>query len=191
VGSDLLVFVLPQKMTVIGPDSIAVLHGARQPDLARHFVEFTLTPEGQRILYQGVGIDGQRAALHRLPVRPDLYREPAAPRANPYGYTVGFTYDADLDNQRRKIVDDMIGVCLIEAHGDLVRAWRAVIARGCAPADMAELGKPPSDGAEVRRLASVWKDPRARLAAMGAWADECKARYARLAGGTAANQIRK
>lgn len=188
VGGGLLVFILPKRMTVIGPDAIAMLKGSRKPDLTRLFVEYVLSADGQRLLYQPRGMNGQVYALHRMPVRADLYREPQAPRADPYAATAGFTYDADTDNMRRKVIDDMIGVCFIDAHADLVRAWRAIIAGGCRPAMLSELGRAPCAGPEeMRQLAATWKDPRVRLETMRRWARDCQARYAALAAGRAPN----
>jgi len=68
-------YVDPAGRTAFDPDPIAVLRGAPHPELARRFVEFVLSPEGQRLWQLRPGTEGgpREFALRRLPVRRALY----------------------------------------------------------------------------------------------------------------------
>ena len=84
VGPDRLRFVLPQAATAITPDPVAILRGAPHAELARHFVEYLLSPEGQRLWDLKPGTPGGPVAraLRRLPVRRDVYGSSSADRVN-------------------------------------------------------------------------------------------------------------
>ena len=179
VGGNLLVFVLPAQMTVINADPIAALKGGRA-ELAALFVRYTLSAEGQRLLCQPVGANGQVSALYRLPVRESLYHEASGPGANPYAQSGGMTFDENLANVRRDVLNDLMGVCLIDMHDELARAWGAIVRAGCPAALVADLGRPPVSGAELAALAPQWKDPRRRMDATRQWAHDAQARYRRL-----------
>jgi len=177
VGGDALVFVLPEGATVINADPIAMLRGADKPELARLFVTYVLSRDGQRLLYQPAGTDGQRHSLHRMPVLAPLYDEAGAPPTRPYEVEAGFQYDSDKGGKRWRLVNDLIGVWLIDAHGDLVKAWQAVIAAGSPPALVDRLCAAPGDEEEMIRMAEQWSDSRYRLAQVNAWAHAARERY--------------
>jgi iron(III) transport system substrate-binding protein len=181
VGEGQLVLVLPRRATVIGPDAIALLRGAPNPELARRFVEFALAPEGQRLLFQPAGTNGQGRALYRMPVAAALYAEPGAPRPNPYDFAAGLTYDDRLSSRRLALLNDLMGIWLIDAHADLQRAWKAVIARGCPPDLVARLCAPPVSEKELETLAEAWKDSRRKQEITRRWAMAARARYRELA----------
>lgn len=181
VGNDLLVFVLPDETTMVGPDAIGVFRGAKERELAALFVQYALSEEGQRILYQPAGENGQKYSLHRLPVVASLYEKPGGPRVNPYRYRGSFQYDEGLGNRRWNVVNDLIGVCLIDAHADLAKAWESLIASGCPSDRVARLCAPPVPAGEMEALIPRWKEPRERLETTRRWAHECQARYRQLA----------
>jgi len=54
-GKDKLGFVLPADVTVLDADAVGMLNGAPSPELAKLFIEFALSKDGQRVLYQPVG----------------------------------------------------------------------------------------------------------------------------------------
>lgn len=184
VGDDLLVFVLPDRTTVIGPDPIALIRNTAKSELGREFIEFALTAEGQRILYQPAGRNGQTYSLYRMPVREALFAEADAPKPNPYRYSGdGFVYDTKNGGKRWDLVNDLMGVWLIEAHADLRRAWQAVMARGLPADEVEALCRPPVTEAELDRLAEDWKDSRVRLKVMRDWSDAARLRYRQVAEG--------
>jgi iron(III) transport system substrate-binding protein len=79
VGARRQKFVVPRAATAITPDTVAILYGThgRQLTLARHFVEFLLSPEGQRLWILKPGEpDGPRLrALRRMPIRQSVYTD--------------------------------------------------------------------------------------------------------------------
>jgi ABC-type Fe3+ transport system substrate-binding protein len=177
VGGEALAFVLPRGATVINADPIALIRGAGAPELGRLFVDYTLSDEGQRILFRPAGVNGQLYSLYRLPVVKSLYEEAIAPRTRPYEYTGSFDYDTARGGRRWRLLNDLIGVWLIDAHEDLVQAWKAVIRGGTNPAAVRRLCEPPVPEAEADRLADGWDDPRLRLEVMNRWGGEAKGRY--------------
>jgi ABC-type Fe3+ transport system substrate-binding protein len=89
-------FIVPVAATAITPDPVAILHGVKgEPlTLATRFVEFLLSPEGQRLWILKPGIpDGPRQyAMRRPPIRPDLYADRAGwtDDTNPFTEAGGF-----------------------------------------------------------------------------------------------------
>jgi ABC-type Fe3+ transport system substrate-binding protein len=77
VGLSRARFVLPERATAITPDPVAILYGVNNGrlTLAQHFVEFLLSPEGQRLWILRPGTQGGpiERALMRMPVRWDVY----------------------------------------------------------------------------------------------------------------------
>jgi ABC-type Fe3+ transport system substrate-binding protein len=177
VGPD-LAFVLPRGVTLIGADSIAMLKGAPSPALARTFIAYVLSDAGQKLLYQPVGRNGQTHALHRLPVQADLYSDdPQAPSTRPYSYTSGFAYDTDAAGKRWRIINDLVGVWLIDAHPELTTAWQAVCADGLSKEEITALTAAPVSADELEALATRWGDSRFRLDTMTRWSQAAQARY--------------
>jgi iron(III) transport system substrate-binding protein len=96
VGSNRVRFVMPIGATAITPDPVAILHGVRgrRLELATHFVEFCLSPQGQRLWILKAGTPGgpQQSSLRRPPVRRDVYSDQSgwADTANPFTAAKGF-----------------------------------------------------------------------------------------------------
>ena len=175
VGNDALALVLPQKETIIGPDPIAMLRGAKQPGLAKLFMEFTLSPAGQRLLYQPVGVNGQQHNLYRMPVLKALYADADAPKPNPYDFPAGLAYDNELATRRWNLLNDLMGVWLIDAHSDLKAAWQQCMTGD--PGVAADLCRPPLTEKELEALTPVWKDSRRKQDVMHQWSNAAQQRY--------------
>jgi iron(III) transport system substrate-binding protein len=177
VGGDRLALVLPARQTVVNADPIALLRGAPNRELAQRFIAFTLSPEGQRLLFQPAGVHGQRATLYRMPVRPELYAEPYAPAVNPFDMPATLLYDSARGSKRWTLLNDLIGAWLIDAHAGLRRAWEAVIRRGLRPEEVALLTDPPLSETDLMALAERWNDSRLRQETIARWSREADARY--------------
>jgi ABC-type Fe3+ transport system substrate-binding protein len=180
VGGNALILVLPKRHTLIGPDAIGMFKGSRQPKLSRLFTEYALSRDGQRLLYQPVGTNGQQHALYRMPVVRACYTDSDAPGPDPYDFPAGVAYDNDKAMQRWNVLNDLMGVWLIDAHAGLQSAWRNLIAQGCPPDRVAELCRPPVEEKDLQALAATWKDARLKQAAMQSWARAARDRYQRL-----------
>jgi ABC-type Fe3+ transport system substrate-binding protein len=115
VGGDRVRFVSPTAATAITPDPVAVLYGVQGEslELATRFVEFLLTPEGQRLWILNAGEPGgpARHGLRRPPIRPDVYADMTgwSDRVNPFEEAGGF-------NQRRAWMGEF---------GDTRNVWAA------------------------------------------------------------------
>ncbi len=177
VGDNRLALVLPARQTVVNADPIAQLRGAPQRDLARLFIEFVLSPEGQRLLFQPAGVNGQRFTLHRMPVRPELYDEPNAPAVNPYTMPATLLYNSLKGSKRWNILNDLLGAWLLDAHAGLRRAWEAIIQRGLLPHEVSLLTDPPISEEKLLDLAEQWNNPRLRQETIARWSRDADHRY--------------
>jgi ABC-type Fe3+ transport system substrate-binding protein len=81
VGSERATFIAPRAATAITPDPIAILYGThgKQLELANHFIQFLLSPEGQRLWILKPGEPGgpRVFALRRSPIRQSVYQNRA------------------------------------------------------------------------------------------------------------------
>ena len=68
-------YVDPVGKTAIDPDPVAMLRGAPHPETARRFMEFVLSPEGQRLWQYPAGSAGgpRQFSLRRLPISRAVY----------------------------------------------------------------------------------------------------------------------
>jgi iron(III) transport system substrate-binding protein len=102
VGPGRCKVVLPEGATAINPDPVAILEGVKGDnlELATRFVEFLLTPEGQRlwILRRGTPGGPIEHSLRRPPVRIDLYQDRTnwTDDLNPFVDSHGFNDRADF-----------------------------------------------------------------------------------------------
>jgi hypothetical protein len=96
VGARRLQYFAPIGATAITPDPVATLCGTtgRKLELSEHFVEFLLSPEGQRLWILKAGSTGGPVehALRRPPIRKDLYADRTnwTDKADPFNDAHGF-----------------------------------------------------------------------------------------------------
>lgn len=189
-GNDAVEFVLPKGVTIVSADAIGLMRGAPSPALASLFIEYALSEEGQRLLYQPAGTSGQRFSINRLPVRLDLYTAKDAPVTRPYEFQGGFAYDETKGMRRWKLVNDLVGTWLIDSHDDLVKAWQAVIRSGMNPEMVTRLCIPPVSADRLDALAEQINDSRQAREAIKQWANEAKTRYREISATTYAGKSR-
>jgi hypothetical protein len=184
MGEQSIGFVAPEGESLMNPDAIAVLRGAPHAELARAFVEFTLSPAGQALWMLPRRAPGgpERYPLGRMPVRPDVYRaqrERTAVRHDPFAEHEVLAYDPDLGSARWSVVNGLVGAALIDLHRELREAWAEVVAAG-RPAEAEELlTRPPATEAEVRALGKEFRDALRRNDALARIASATEARYRR------------
>jgi hypothetical protein len=181
VGPDNMGFVLPDALTVINPDSIAVLKGAPHADLARAFVTFVLSETGQKlwILKKGAPGGPELFELDRLSVIPGLstrYADTAAVPFDPYKWTPGFTYDAEKGSTRWTILNDLLGSMMIDTHDELRQAWERALADPSGKLVEA-LVRPPFTESDLLDMAGRWNDSEFRARTCAQWAREAQQRY--------------
>ena len=129
-------FVSPPGGTAYSVDPIALLRGARNAAAGAAFIEYVLSPEGQKLWNFRPGTPGgpRDYALRRLPVRRDFYSEAAwkpfrsDPEADPYAAGGNFVYHPEWTAGLFRELAFVIRVMCQDTHGELAAAWRAAIA---------------------------------------------------------------
>ena len=132
VGKERLTYVTPEAATAVTPDPVAVLYGVRgeRELLANRFIEYLLSPEGQRLWNVAAGKSRYvERSLRRLPIRRDVYadRRDFADDTNPFEETGGFNLRGEwmrLFRDTRKVWAAMF----MDAGPALADAYRAVLA---------------------------------------------------------------
>ena len=131
--------------TSVGVDPIGVFRGAPNPELAREFIGYLMSPDGQKLWNWKLGTPGgpERYALRRLPVLPALYAaefEPfrTDPGVRPYELAKSFTYREAWTNPLFRSIAFIFRVMCIDTHDELTAAWHALIAADFPPEATAE-----------------------------------------------------
>lgn len=127
-------FHTPAGGTTISADPIGKLRGARNPEVARLFIEYVLSLEGQKLWNFRVGTPGgpRTFPLRRPPIRPDMYTpELNALRSDPdfipYIAAEGFYYRSDWTGRLFSEIRTLIRICFIDVRTELVAAWGAIL----------------------------------------------------------------
>lgn len=132
-------FVTPEGGTSIGADSVAMLRGAPDPELATAFMEFVLS-EGQKLWDFRVGEPGgpTKHALRRLPVRRDFYTDENRARMSdgdeqPYEMAERFTYHPEWTAGAFNAIRFILRVMCVDTHDELKAAWKEMTEHDCPP----------------------------------------------------------
>jgi ABC-type Fe3+ transport system substrate-binding protein len=184
-GSDVIGFVLPQDLTVVNGDAIAILKGAPNRSVAEAFVTFVMSEKGQRLFMLSRGQKGGPADndLGKFTVMPKLYdelkgRTPVT--VNPFEWKSTFVYDPRRGTIRRTIVDDLIGAMLIDPHRELASAWLKAQEPASPQDALKKLCAVPISEAQVLDIAKkgLWADSAYKNKTMKKWSDFARAKYA-------------
>ena len=110
------------------------------PDVAKEFIAFLMSLDGQKLWNWKLGTPGgpQRYALRRLPVLPQLYAPEflplrSDPEVNPYELAKTFTYHEAWTGRLFRPIAFIFRVMCIDPHDELAEAWRALIEAGFPP----------------------------------------------------------
>lgn len=138
-------YIDPAGETVIDPDPVALLRGAPSPELAKRFIIYVLSLEGQALWNfsarahdsQGgadrQGLGPERHELRRMPVSPSIYAdhfERLVDRVNPYDLATSVP-NASADY--RAFLPSLFVAMAIENRARLHAAWRAIIEHPAYP----------------------------------------------------------
>jgi ABC-type Fe3+ transport system substrate-binding protein len=136
----------PPGETVIDPDPIAMLTGAPNPELARRFIEFVLSVEGQSLWQfraspegEPDGLGPRRFELRRLPIRRELYRDHFdrfVDHVDPW--TIATPVENPNGAMRSFIAPIFRGIALDQPER-LREAWRAIADHPAYPTDRGPL----------------------------------------------------
>ncbi|MCW4036834.1 MAG: extracellular solute-binding protein, partial [Candidatus Bathyarchaeota archaeon] len=185
VGADKIGYVMPEGLTVINPDSIAILKGAPNLEVAKRFVTYVLSEEGQKLWMLPVGAEGGPTTymLGRMCVIPELFTQLADVTVvpiNPFVITTTLDYDPDLGSDRWSLVNDYIGATIIDTHSDLVSTWGEIIATEAALEEAGvtsarideakdKMGEVPLTLADALAAAEQWGDAEVRNRYISEW----------------------
>jgi iron(III) transport system substrate-binding protein len=136
-GQPRVVWIAPKGGTTMSADPIGVLKGAPNMAIAQEFVKFCLTKDAQRLWFQKPGTEGgpQERALHRSPIRRDMYDSEILAMTtmsgiNPYEDEGNFTYDRELTGKVFNTMRVLVKVMCIDSHDEMKSAWDAIIDAG-------------------------------------------------------------
>jgi ABC-type Fe3+ transport system substrate-binding protein len=170
-GKENMGFVFPESETVINPDCIGILKGAPNIEVAKKFIDFLFTYEGQLLWIQKKGKKGgpKEYSLNRFPVMPEVYNEPDLEvDINPYKIQNTLKYDFQLATNRWNLIDDMIGCFVIDCHNELKKAWY-LISKKNDRILKEKFYEIPVDKKIQRFLWENWKDPIFRNKYINEW----------------------
>lgn len=142
-GSSRMGYVTPEGGSSTGSDPIGMLRGAPSPRLAREFVEFVISPTGQKLWNWKTGTPGGpvKYALRRLPVLPELYgaefaRFRSDPGVDPFQDGRGggsFVYHPEWTGSLFRTLSFVVKAMCIDPHEELRTAWTALVAAKFPP----------------------------------------------------------
>ena len=182
-GADKIGFVMPDNLTIITPDGIGILKGAPNPAVAKAFIRFVMSEEGQKLwLLVEKAPDGpQRFQLNRFSVLPSLYAlspQSTAVKINPFSWRSEFVFDPKLSSERWSIVNDLIGALIIDQKHLLTRAWKDALADGLSEQQWQRLTAMPISADEALELAKTkWKDSVFRNQKLNEWIHFARSKY--------------
>lgn len=161
VGPGRARFVMPQAASAITPDPVAILAGVRGParEAAIHFVQFLLSPQGQRLWILKAGAPGGplQRSLRRSPIRRDVYADRThwADEVDLFALAGGFNQRAEwfgLFADTRTLW----AAAWIDSRESLKQAYAAVLAVGDQSRReqlLADLANLPIERSDVEQLA--------------------------------------
>lgn len=187
IGADKIKYVLPVDGAVVNPDSIAILKGAPNMEVAKKFVEYVLSEQAQKLwMLPDTDPEGPKwnGGINRSSVMPALYDKykdryyvtnPFSPELTP------FPYDSNKGSARWDIVNDLFGVLIIDSHSELVDAWSEI--GKCTDEDkrtaaIAALVEMPLAEEEALTIGETeWKDQAYRNEKIKEWGQFAKQKY--------------
>jgi ABC-type Fe3+ transport system substrate-binding protein len=129
-------YAAPPGGSVSSVDPIALMRGAKNADVAKAFIEFVLSMDGQKLWNFKPGTPGgpKYYALRRMPVRKDFYAHTdwetfcSDPGASPFNVKDQLTYRREWTGAIFGEMAFVISIMCQDTHTELVDAWKAIIA---------------------------------------------------------------
>ena len=182
VGEAFVGFAMPDNLTIVNPDGLAIIKGAPNLETARAFVRFVMSEPGQKLWFLKKGVPGGPidTQLNRFTVIPDLYarhRKTAAVALNPFEWTSDLVYDSDLGSTRWSVLNDLIGVLIIDSHNQLQGAWKRAMVDGVTGEEVRKLSAVPITQEECLDLAPNWRDAALRNRLLAGWTAFARGKY--------------
>lgn len=182
-------FALPLGETVTTPDPVAMLKGAPHPETAARFIEFLLSESCQLLWSLKAGVPNGPAlqSLNRMSVMPKVAAKldttTSFVRGNPFqeAARMEWAYSDSLTESRWALINDALGLWMVDNHEDARREWDALNLRISKDADRAAWDsalaasryfRPPAVWDSMRIYQAKWKDESFRNGTMARWARE-------------------
>ena len=153
-------YVPPIGGTAVSADPIQMLRGAPNRKAAEIFIDFLLSPEGQKLHCFKVGTPGGplRYTLRRPPVLKTLYDKKydkyrTDPDYNPYESGATFSYRPRLTGPYFGLIRILIRSIALEPQTELQMAWKAILDAGGpekVPQAFAAFERLPFEYTEIR-----------------------------------------
>ena len=108
------------SVTAIVPANIGAIAGAKSPEGAKRFMQFTLSEEGQQLLLD--------PKISRLPVLTSTYAKAPKDYPNPFDGSIQakVKFDSNLSKSRYYLVSSLFDQVITFRHKELVAATRAI-----------------------------------------------------------------
>jgi spermidine/putrescine-binding protein len=114
--------VYPGDFSFANPDSIAILAGVPHVEVAKAFVDYVLSEEGQKL---GMGIEqrGVKCPSPRLPIRTDVAIPPSLPDITKVKM---IAFNDTLSTARYREINTIYEDTIEKKHAELKDAWNAI-----------------------------------------------------------------
>ena len=158
-------FIVPKGRSLFSGDAMAILKGAQNAEIAGQFIEYSLSSEAQKLWYLPAGHESgpEKYSLNKLPIYPELFKDPLISEYDPFKTNeenTGFIFSNSLSSARWEILNDLLGIFLIESfdYGSLQNAD----CRKQLPAE-----------SEIKKLIDekAWNDPVLKNRIISSWRD--------------------
>lgn len=174
-GAPRLIYRMPENGSAVTCDPVQMLRGAPNRKAAELFVDFCVSPEGQKLWVQKVGTKGgpEKFALLRTSVKKDLTgtiprQDLSYPDYDPYAMAGTFRYRGEWTGRYFSLIRILIKCIALDPMDDLRDARAAMIKSGSAcPEAMDAIAEMPfsyKKAAEMaKKLSSATAAEQARL----------------------------
>lgn len=186
IDPEKVTYITPKNQTAFTPDPIAILKDAPNAEVAKAFVDFVLSLEGQA-LWSDKGDASQKiygASLHRTPIRKDSYTKNAAAMSptikNPYELADTFHLDSDLRTIRYDVLRKLVYAAAVKNLDLMQQAKQKLIDSQFDESLASEFYKLPENVDtidELRSISSQLEDPDQAEDIVYAWSKFFKYQY--------------
>lgn len=167
-GGDRVGYVDPRRTSAIDADPISMLRGAPNPELARRFIEFTLTEQGQALWQfpRGAQVNGIRGPiefeLRRLPIRLSMYRdelfEHFIDSVNLFAEYESASGSESFNRAYWAFVPLLFHAITIDTHEELQKAWQAIVQHPAYPPGIAIVTADDVHDANLKQMLRLFDD---------------------------------
>ena len=136
-GEAKVTYITPAGGTAVSADPVQILRGAPNRVVAERFVDFLLSPEGQKMHCFKAGTPGgpEKSTLSRPPVYQELYKKEYQQYMfrsdyNPYASGADFHYRPQWTGRYYSLLSRVIKSIMLDPRQELQSAWHAILLAG-------------------------------------------------------------